>query len=56
MWNMETKLIPVIIGGTETFSKSFRKYVRDITGNNDARELLKTAIWGTAHVFRKVLT
>jgi len=27
MWNVKTKMIPVIIGATGTISKSFRKYV-----------------------------
>jgi len=27
MWNVKTKVIPVIIGATGTISKSFRKYV-----------------------------
>ena len=27
MWNVKTKVIPVIIGATGTVSKSFRKYV-----------------------------
>ena len=27
MWNVKTKVIPVIIGVTGTISKSFRKYV-----------------------------
>jgi len=30
MWNVKTKLIPVIIGATGTISKSFRKYVTNI--------------------------
>ena len=33
MWNVKTKLIPVIIGVTGTISKSFRKYVSNIPGN-----------------------
>jgi hypothetical protein len=36
-------------------SKSFRKYVSNIPGNHEVRELQKTFILGTAHVFRKVL-
>jgi len=32
MWNVKTKVIPVIIGATGTISKSFRKYVRNIPG------------------------
>jgi hypothetical protein len=48
-------VIPVIIGATETISKSLRKYVSTIPGNHDVRELQKTAIFGTAHILRKVL-
>jgi hypothetical protein len=55
MWNVKTKAIPVIIGATGTISKSFRKYVNNIPGNNEFKELEKTAILGTAHTLRKVL-
>jgi hypothetical protein len=48
-------VIPVIIGATGTISKSYRKYVRSIPGNNKVRELQKTAILGTAHILRKML-
>jgi hypothetical protein len=50
------KVIPVIIGATGTISKSLRKYGSDIPGNRDVKELQKTAILGTAHILRKVLT
>jgi hypothetical protein len=56
MWNVKAKRIPVIIGATGTISISFRKYVSDIPGNYDVKELQKTAILGTAHMIRKVLT
>jgi hypothetical protein len=56
MWNVKTKVIPVIIGATGTISKSFRKYVRNISGNHEIKELQKTAILGTDHILRKVLT
>ena len=56
MWNVKTRVIPVIIGATGTISKSFRKYVSDIPGNQDVRELQKTTILDTAHILRKVLT
>ena len=46
----------VIIGATGTIPKSFRKYVSDIPGNNDVKELHNPAILGTAHILRKVLT
>jgi hypothetical protein len=56
MWNVKARLIPVIIGATGTISKLFRKYVSSIPGNHEDRELQKTAILGTAHILRKVLT
>ena len=55
MWNVKTKVIPVIIGATGTVSKSFRKYVSNIPGKHEVKELQKTAILGTAHILRKVL-
>jgi hypothetical protein len=55
MWNVKTRVIPVIIGATGTISKSFRKYVSTTPGNHEVKELQKTAILGTAHILRKVL-
>jgi len=55
MWNVKAKVIPVIIGATGTISKSLGKYVSDIPGNHDVKELQKTAILGTAHIIREVL-
>jgi hypothetical protein len=49
MWNVKTKVAPVIIGATGTVSKSFRKYLSNIPGKHDIKELQKTAILGTAH-------
>jgi hypothetical protein len=43
MWNVKTRVIPVIIGATETISKSFRKYVSDIPGNHDVKGLQKNS-------------
>jgi len=55
MWNVNTKLLPVIIGATGTVSKSFRKYVSNIPGKHGVKKLQKTAILGTANILRKVL-
>jgi hypothetical protein len=55
MWNVKTKVKPVIIRATGTISKSFRKYFSRIPGMHDIKELQKTAILGTAHILRKVL-
>jgi hypothetical protein len=56
MWNVKTKVMPVIISATGTISKSCRKYVSNISGNHKVKELQKTAILSTAHILRKVLT
>jgi RNase P/RNase MRP subunit POP5 len=42
MWNVKTRVIPVIIGATGTISKSLRKYVSTIPGNHDGRDLQRT--------------
>ena len=55
MWDVKTKVIPIIIGATGIISKSFRKYMRNIPGKHEVKELQKTAILGTAHILRKVL-
>ena len=56
MWKVKTRVISVIIAATGTISKSFRKYVSSIPENHELKELQKTAILGTAHILRKVLT
>ena len=38
MWNVKTKVIPVITGTTGTISKSFRKYVSNIPGSQGTAE------------------
>ena len=55
MWNVKTKMIPVIIGATGTSSKSFRKYVSNIPRKHEVKELQKTVILDTAHILRKEL-
>jgi hypothetical protein len=39
MWNVKTKVIPVIIGVTRTISKSFRKYVSSVPGKHEVKKL-----------------
>jgi hypothetical protein len=56
VWNMKAGVVPVIIGATGTISKSFRRYMSSIPGSHEVGELQKTAILGTAHMLRKVLT
>jgi hypothetical protein len=56
MWNVKTKMLPVIIRVTGTISRSSRKYVSNIPGKHEVKELQKTVILGTAHILRKVPT
>jgi len=51
-----TTVMPVITGASGIISKEFRKYVSNIPGHHEVKELQKTAILGTAHILRKVLT
>jgi len=53
MWNVKTKVIPVIIGATGTISKSFRKYVSNIPGNHELRNYRKQLYWALHTYFRK---
>jgi hypothetical protein len=55
VWNVTTKVIPVVIGATGTVSKSFRKYLNNIPGKHEFKELEKTSILGTPHTVREVL-
>jgi hypothetical protein len=54
MWNMKTVVISVI-GAIGTIPKSFRKYPSTIPGKHEIKELQTTAIFGSAHIMRKVL-
>jgi len=42
-------------GDWDYISKSFRKYVSNVPGKHEVKELHKTAILGTAHILREVL-
>jgi hypothetical protein len=55
MWNVKTKVTPVIIGTNGTISTPFRKYLSSVPGRHDIKELQKTAVLGTAHTLREVL-
>jgi hypothetical protein len=55
IWNVKTKVMPVIMGATVTISKSFRKYLSNIRGKHEIKKLKRTAILVTAHILRKVL-
>jgi len=41
MWNVKAKVIPVIIGATETIPKSLRQYPNNTPGKHQIKELKK---------------
>jgi hypothetical protein len=55
MWNVKTEVIPAITGATVIILKSFRKYLNNIPGQHDIKELQKTATLATGHILCKVL-
>jgi len=50
MWNVKTKVVPVIAGATGTISKLCRKYLSNVLGKHEIKELQKAALLGTAKV------
>ena len=45
MSNVKTNVIPVILGATGAISKSFTKYVSNIPGKHEVKELQKQPFW-----------
>jgi hypothetical protein len=50
IWDVKAEMIPVTIGTPGTISKSSIKYLSNVLGKNNMKELQKTAILGTAHL------
>ena len=50
MWNIKTKVIPVIIGATGTISKLFRQFLSNKPGKHEIKEIQKRAALCTAHI------
>jgi hypothetical protein len=55
MWNVNTKVIPVITGATGTISKSIQKIPQPHTVKARHRGTTDNSHIGTAHVLREVL-
>lgn len=56
MWHTKAKTVPIVIGALGVIRKGIEKYLEQIPGQPDLRELQKIAIMGTAHILRKILT
>jgi hypothetical protein len=55
VWNVEGKVIPVIIWASGTISKSLGQYVSNVAGKHGIKERQTKVIHGTAHKLREVL-
>jgi len=55
MSGVRANVIPVVIVTTGIISKSLRRYLSNIRGKHEIKELQKTTILGTARILREVL-
>ena len=56
MWNKKVEVIPIIIGATGIVEKGIQSYLQRIPGKQNLYNLQRSAILGTAHILRKVLS
>ena len=56
IWNKRVEIIPVIIDANGIVDKNIKKYVGRISGCHNIYSLQRSAILGTAHILRKVLS
>jgi len=55
MWQVKTKIVPVIIGALGTIKKGLDQNLQFLPGDRSAIELQKIALMTTAHILCKVL-
>ena len=56
MWDKTVEVVPIIIGGTGLVEKNQKKYFNRIPGCLSVYNLQRSAILGTAHILRKLLS
>ena len=56
MGQIKTEIIQVVVGALGVIKKGSEKLVTVIPGNINLWEIQKTALLGTAHILRKVLS
>ena len=56
MWNKKVKVIPVIIGATGIADRNIKNYIGNTPGSHNIYNLQRSAILGTAHILRNVLS
>jgi len=58
MWNVQAKVLPVVMGANGTISKSLKQYLSNIPGKHEIKELQKkknSPVGRCPHKLRKVL-
>jgi hypothetical protein len=55
MWNVNARVVPVVVGALGATPSGIEKHLDTIPGNHDARPILKSALLSSAHILRKVL-
>lgn len=56
MWQTRTVVIPVVVGALGVIKKGTEQHLCKIPGSDNLQEIKKTALPGTAHTLRKVLS
>ena len=56
IWNMQTKVIPVVVGALGTVSSRHLNFLAELGVDVSFETIQKTSILGTAHILRKVLS
>ena len=55
-WDKTVEVIPIIIGVTGVVEKNLQKYPNKIPGCHNVYNLHRSAILGTVHILRKILS
>ena len=56
MWNKKVQVISIIIGATGIVEKGIQSYLQKIPGKHNLYNLQRSAMLGTAHILRKLLS
>ncbi|KAJ8024707.1 hypothetical protein HOLleu_34687 [Holothuria leucospilota] len=56
MWQMKTETVPVVVGALGMCKKGMNAYLNKLPGQIDMNLVQKTALLGTAHILRKMLS
>ena len=54
-WNMNTKVVPIVVGALGTDGKDLSLKLSTLPGSPKIYEIQKTALMGKAHILRRVL-